>query len=367
MKRIIIVVSSWHVGGVTSVIRNQINQLTNLGAEVHLVALKKSDQCKIPDNCSYREINPADYREKIIEKLLYSIFRFCCKGLGNPFSSKYYAEKMDGIISEIGDPDAIFIHALRPSFLLRSFNHKRKVCVLHATKSHLLDGYAGMTRKIRQSLIANTYKNNHIVSVGDSIKEDFSSTYFIKKNKITTIPNGINISEIKEKSNQYKANIKNPFIVFIGRLEKVKGPEILLDAFINSHRDDLTLVFIGGGRMEEALKNKAKRSNKKIIFKGRIDNPFPYLKNTAMTVLPSRSEGMPMTALESLALGVSVLAADIAPFKEIRSPDIFFFEKENRNDLTNKINNIEIPYNGNPTLSEKFNAISSSKKYYDFF
>lgn len=183
MKRIMIIVSSWHVGGVTSVIRNQISQFENYDAEVHLVALRGSDQCEVPENCHFHQLDVFDRDAGLIAKFLYSIFRKIYKGLGNPFASGAYTKKLNHLISKTGEPDAIFIHALRPCISLTSFRHERKVCVLHATKSRLLHDHTGASLFFRKLAIEKAYKKSRIIAVGESIKNDFLSTYALENKK----------------------------------------------------------------------------------------------------------------------------------------------------------------------------------------
>jgi len=47
------------------------------------------------------------------------------------------------------------------------------------------------------------------------------------------------------------------------------------------------------------------------MFGGYSENPYPYLKQAAVFVLSSRSEGMPNAMIEALSAGTSVVSTDI--------------------------------------------------------
>src|SRR3989339_215464 len=110
-------------------------------------------------------------------------------------------------------------------------------------------------------------------------------TYVIPNPVIISSQNSKNI--IKEKLN----------IISMGRLVRQKGFDILLDSFskIAEKYPDWTLTIIGKGEEENNLKSQPKYLGieKQVIFTGFIKNPFEYLQNADLFVMPSRFEGFP--------------------------------------------------------------------------
>ena len=144
----------------------------------------------------------------------------------------------------------------------------------------------------------------------------------ISKNKVNTylLPNGIwaksknSSSNIKILKNSSKYELPNKYILFVGRLSIIKGPDILLKAFLKTQiKDEYGLVFAGPDdnmlyKMSKTLKKSSHR--KKIFFLGAVSAQERDLlmKNAILTVIPSRNEAMSMVALESSSLGTPFLA-----------------------------------------------------------
>ena len=151
-----------------------------------------------------------------------------------------------------------------------------------------------------------------------------------KKDKVIILPNGVWVkSKItykdkdkdKDKDKMKKSNIKDfklpsNYILFVGRLSYIKGPDILADAFLKMKiRKNYFLIFAGP---DDNMKNKITKliknsiDEKKIIFLGKIyqeERDF-LMKNASLVVIPSRKEAMSLVALESSILGTPFLATN---------------------------------------------------------
>ena len=120
---------------------------------------------------------------------------------------------------------------------------------------------------------------------------------------------------------------ESDYIVFVGRLIVEKGVQELLAAYITLYERGLfshKLLFVGSGRCEKQLAEQARKHglSNQVIFKGFQENPYPYIKNAALLVLPSYSEAMGYVAVEAAVLDTSYLVSDFPAAAE-------FFPKEN--------------------------------------
>ena len=112
-------------------------------------------------------------------------------------------------------------------------------------------------------------------------------------------------------------------IAFVGMLEPHKGPRTLLEAFAGSRdRQGFKLHIIGEGSLRSELSGRVKD----LGLADRVSVPgfLPrsevesIRRNSAAIVVPSEwPENAPLTALESLALGIPVLASDAGGLPEI--------------------------------------------------
>jgi glycosyltransferase involved in cell wall biosynthesis len=111
----------------------------------------------------------------------------------------------------------------------------------------------------------------------------------------------------------YKKTEKLKF-VFIGRLEKVKGPDILLSAIKMSGIKDFEIKFIGNGSMMTNLVESVKSDGleEKIIFLGEKDSTIisDELTSADYLVISSRSESMPVVFWEAMQTSTPVLSTE---------------------------------------------------------
>lgn len=153
-------------------------------------------------------------------------------------------------------------------------------------------------------------------------------SYGISAKRILHIPNGINPENYSEKDNtsfRQKFNLAaDPFILFVGGLEAIKGPDMLLKAF-NNIKDEFSkykLVFAGNDRgILDELKRLVRQFNleKRVHFIGYVGG---YTKSRAyhaadLLAIPSRHEAMSIVVLEAGIAGTPVLLTNQCGFNEI--------------------------------------------------
>ena len=106
-----------------------------------------------------------------------------------------------------------------------------------------------------------------------------------------------------------------PRVVCLARLSAVKGVDVLVEAFpqVLAAVPSAGLVLVGDGEERGALAARAARLGiaEAVQFAGFQLNPAPYLAAADLVVLPSRREGLPVAALEALALERPVVATAV--------------------------------------------------------
>ncbi len=109
--------------------------------------------------------------------------------------------------------------------------------------------------------------------------------------------------------------------VFIGSLIKGKQVLLLLDAIASlvKNNTDVRLDVLGGGPLLHDLKNRSIQLGivDKVVFYGHIEEPYDYLSNSDVFVLPSISEGISRAALEALFLGIPCVLRDVDGASEL--------------------------------------------------
>jgi glycosyltransferase involved in cell wall biosynthesis len=113
----------------------------------------------------------------------------------------------------------------------------------------------------------------------------------------------------------FKRDERQPVFLFLGRLDPVKGLELLLQAFaiVQKKRPDARLVIAGGGdvKYEAHLQGLAKELGllQSVEFAGYVEGEKKeYLLATATAfVMPSYQENFGMAAVEAMAAGLPVI------------------------------------------------------------
>jgi len=157
--------------------------------------------------------------------------------------------------------------------------------------------------------------------------------YGVPRDRIVIVPNGIDpqttlladehqVVEFRTRHGLGEA----PFILFLGRLDLVKGPDLLLDAFlaIADRFEKYQLVFAGPDEgmkagMEERLADSAYTGRVRFIgYLGGLEKSAAYAA-ACLLVVPSRREAMSLVALEAGFAGTPVLLTDQCGFDEIEA------------------------------------------------
>lgn len=115
-----------------------------------------------------------------------------------------------------------------------------------------------------------------------------------------------------------------PFVLFLGRLNAIKGPDLLLEAFISlaDRFPEHHLVFAGpDGGLRETLAARAGAAGlaERIHFIGFVggDSKTAALRAASLLAIPSRREAMSIVVLEAGACGCPVLFTDTCGLAEI--------------------------------------------------
>ncbi len=120
----------------------------------------------------------------------------------------------------------------------------------------------------------------------------------------------------------------NKFILAVGRLEEVKGFDLLIKSWKDVNE---SLVIVGSGnerhKLDDLIEQNKLEDKISIIDEVSPDKLLDYYKNATLLVISSRKEGGPRVALEALHLKIPVIStmvghmADILPLELLAKPD----------------------------------------------
>ena len=147
----------------------------------------------------------------------------------------------------------------------------------------------------------------------------------IPSSRISLIPSGVDADEFAPRLRDaaFRARFgvaeDEVLIVCVGRIDRYKGQEVVLEAFSRTARErtDVRLLFVGDGRHRAALEAAAAPIGPRVQFTGSLSDVRDALAAADVFVLASEEEGMASAILEAMAMGVPVVATAVGGTPEI--------------------------------------------------
>lgn len=211
-------------------------------------------------------------------------------------------------------------------YSLRKYNKPYVVCPAGALR---IFGRSKLFKRIYNLVVGKRIIQNASMCIAVTPDEtDSFIAYGMKQNRIHVIPNGIAETDfLADDSKSFREKFGlgvRPFILFVGRLNLIKGPDLLLKAFceIQNHFPGADLVFVGpdGGMLSE-LKSIVKNANVEgrvhfLGYLGGVDKSHAY-HAAEILAIPSRHEAMSIVVLEAGVSGTPVLLTDQCGFNQV--------------------------------------------------
>lgn len=268
-----------------------------------------------------------------------------------------YCKKNDINISVAFLYRPCYINALMKSF----WGYKGKVIMCERThQTTMQQSQSNIYRMFSKFMVRFSYKRADLVLANSyAMKTDLIENFKIKT-PVRVIYNPIDLNFIKTHKDEEPSLVfdKNIFhFVNVGGFRTEKNHLLLLQAFFILKNLPCKLIIVGGGIMEETLKQKVADLGlkDKVIFCGFENNPFKYVSRSDCFVLSSDVEGFPNVLIEALACGKSVISTDCSSGpRELLAP---------ATDLHHRaINNYEIGEYGILTPVNDVTALAAAMK-----
>ena len=219
-----------------------------------------------------------------------------------PFLAPFAARKLK--------PD--IIHAILETYAGLTLRH----CRIIVPKAKTILTLQTLNRSFMKKKII---KSAHKVTAISSALLKFAQNY--RSDQVSLIPNGIDLQKINEACQWHK---KIPGrILFVGRLERFKGVDMLLNAVAFLQNENVELIIAGDGSERRNLENLAEELGVKnrVRFLGYI-SPLDVYKEYAQADIfcgLSRSEALGNVFLEAQAAGCAVVATNVGGIPDIVS------------------------------------------------
>jgi len=166
---------------------------------------------------------------------------------------------------------------------------------------------------------------DRIIAVSEAIARDLVERYRIEAGRTVVVHNGIDPWTFRPTRGAaaLRHELRVPggrrVVLMAGRMTPQKGWDVLLEAAarLGAARDDLFWLLVGDGPLRPALERRAAELGVSGSFTGARADMADVLGCADVVVLASRSEGLPFTLLEAMALGKPVVATRVGGVAEV--------------------------------------------------
>ncbi|MGH9946536.1 MAG: glycosyltransferase [Pyrinomonadaceae bacterium] len=169
-----------------------------------------------------------------------------------------------------------------------------------------------------------------------------------ESHKLLVVPNGVDVGIFKPLNKIERPNPNQ--ILYVGFMRRIKGIDVLLQAMsrVIKQNPELKLVLVGGGvyRHSQAHENELKEMAKKLGVEKNVEfvgiktpgEVAQYMCESALLVLPSRTETFGAVLIEALACGTPVVATRCGGTEDIVNDKVGkLVSKENPEELADAI------------------------------
>ena len=249
------------------------------------------------------------------EKKIYNIFLYILILVSDFIVWKKEIKKIE---RENYDVTISFFQFL-PSYITKAKGPKHMIFLHGSVKQY----FEGIRKYFKNSFFNKINRFDYICTVSEEMRVQLKEIFPDLTNKQITIYNPIDFETIENKACERenltldeKELLNNPYICSVGRLDEgQKDFNTLINAYANlkgENKISEKLVLVGDGPDREKLENLVKKLNLEndIIFLGKKNNPYIWMKNSKAFILSSKYEGLPTVLIEALILDVPSISSN---------------------------------------------------------
>lgn len=204
---------------------------------------------------------------------------------------------------------------------LKQARDRRGIITIHATEYGRSGNmfHDGRSARVRDQERAGIDWADQMISVSHATRDEACWMYQTPKEKTAVVYNGVNrrrfdrIIEPDVVRRRYQIGPMDPVVLFCGRLDYQKGPDILLDAFpaALNRMSHAKLIFAGDGGMRGGLERRARDQgiHRAVRFLGYRNGSelAEVFKIADVVCIPSRNEPFGIVVLEAWSAAKPVL------------------------------------------------------------
>lgn len=160
------------------------------------------------------------------------------------------------------------------------------------------------------------------VAISEAVRRFMETVRHVRRGTLVVLPNGVPLDQfavpdpavVDAARRHFGLNGKTLVIGTVGRLDPVKGQDVLIRALpaVMARFPDLKVLIIGDGPLEPELRRLSTELGigSRVLFLGYRQDLPKLLALMDVFVVPSRSEGFCIAAVEAMAAGRAIVSTD---------------------------------------------------------
>lgn len=309
-------VPAWNYGGPLQVAYGLSKELVKRG---HKITVYTTD--------AFNATSRVKDKKEVIDGV--EIKRF--KNLSNALAFKYNVSLPLGMFPELrrtlSSFDIVHLHEYRTILNIAVHHYAKKYGIPYVLQAH-----GSVPRRLTKQNLKKLYDNlwgyrilkdaTKVIALTQIEAEQYKSMG-IMKDKIEIVPNGVDLSGFRELPKRgefrrkYSIGENEKIILFLGRIHIIKGLELLVKAYAQLLKVLAKVKLVIAGPYDRYLLQLEQliadlKIGNEVIFIGPLfgDDKLQAYVDADVYVLPSASEGFPITVFESCACGTPVIITD---------------------------------------------------------
>lgn len=239
------------------------------------------------------------------------------------------------------NPHALLVYGWAyKSHLKVLINFKGKIPVWFRGDSTLITNQTGIKKLLRNQFLKWVYKHVDIAFYVGTANKAYFLNAGMKIEQLRFTPHAVDnerfAADRRAEALSFRQSINlskdDIMILFVGKLDENKQPDLLLNSFISLNLPHTHLIYVGDGPLKNELMVKAKAHERIHFLEFQNQNHMPiFYQASDLTCLPSKNETWGLAINEAMAGGNAILTSSnvgcaIDLVKEGRNGEIFQFD-----------------------------------------
>lgn len=191
---------------------------------------------------------------------------------------------------------------------IKKIKNVKKILWIHSS-------IADKSLKKQKKYLEKIDNYDKIVVICDEMKDEILKIAPYLRKKIKKIYNFVDEKKIRQKISEEFLDLNDEkYCVMLGRIDEGKDYLTAIKAFklLKTQGLQEKLYIIGDGEKREELEKivRNERLEDIIIFKGRMDNPYPFLNNASIFIHTSKSEGFGLVLVEAGICNIPIISSN---------------------------------------------------------